>query len=83
MHLERRAAFLQLICAGRPALPRENRALAVAAAKKDIGIDDKNAEAHAVLGFVKLYEWGWATRIATPGTAAARRQRSSTPRRRP
>ena len=43
---------------GRP--PGEYRALAAASAKKAIEIDDENAEAHAALGFAKLYDWDWA-----------------------
>lgn len=43
---------------GRP--PGENRALAMAAARRGIEIDDRNAEAHAALGFAKLYNWDWA-----------------------
>jgi TolB-like protein/Tfp pilus assembly protein PilF len=40
--------------------PGENRGLAIAAAKKAIEIDDQNAEAHAALGFARLYNWEWA-----------------------
>ncbi|MFN0167381.1 MAG: tetratricopeptide repeat protein, partial [Bryobacteraceae bacterium] len=43
---------------GRP--PGENRGLAIAFAKKAIEIDGENAEAHAALGFAKLYNWEWA-----------------------
>jgi TolB-like protein/Tfp pilus assembly protein PilF len=39
--------------------PREYRPLAIAAAKKAIEIDDENAEAHAALGFARLYDWDW------------------------
>ncbi|MCL5743119.1 MAG: tetratricopeptide repeat protein, partial [Acidobacteria bacterium] len=40
--------------------PGENRGLAIATAKKAIEIDDQNVEAHAALGFAKLYNWDWA-----------------------
>jgi TolB-like protein/tetratricopeptide (TPR) repeat protein len=40
--------------------PRENRSLAIAAARRAIEIDDRNAEAHAALGFSLLYNWDWA-----------------------
>lgn len=40
--------------------PRENRRLAIAAARRAIQIDDRNAEAHAALGFSLLYDWDWA-----------------------
>jgi len=46
------------VAVGRP--PGENRGLAIATAKKAIEIDDQNAEAHAALGFAKLYNWDWA-----------------------
>ena len=46
------------VAVGRP--PGEYRALAIATAKKAIEIDDQNAEAHAALGFAKLYDWDWA-----------------------
>ena len=46
------------VAVGRP--PAEYRPLAIAAAKKAIEIDDQNAEAHAALGFAKLYNWDWA-----------------------
>jgi tetratricopeptide (TPR) repeat protein len=39
--------------------PRETRPLAIAAAKKAIEIDDELAEAHAALGFAKVYDWDW------------------------
>lgn len=40
--------------------PARYRALAIAAAKKAIEIDDQLAEGHAALGFAKLYDWDWA-----------------------
>jgi TolB-like protein/Tfp pilus assembly protein PilF len=40
--------------------PGENRGQAIASAKKAIEIDDQNGEAHAALGFAKLYNWEWA-----------------------
>jgi TolB-like protein/Tfp pilus assembly protein PilF len=40
--------------------PRENRSLAIAAARRAIQIDARNAEAHAALGFSLLYNWDWA-----------------------
>jgi serine/threonine protein kinase/TolB-like protein/Flp pilus assembly protein TadD len=46
------------VAVGRP--PGENRALAIAAARKALEIDDQHAEAHAALGFAKLYNWDWA-----------------------
>ena len=46
------------VAVGRP--PGENRGLAMAAAKKALEIDDQNAEAHAALGFARLYNWDWA-----------------------
>jgi TolB-like protein len=46
------------VAVGRP--PGENRGLAIAAAKKALEIDDQNAEAHAALGFARLYNWDWA-----------------------
>jgi serine/threonine protein kinase/Flp pilus assembly protein TadD len=45
------------VAVGRP--PGENRGLAIATARKAIEIDDRNAEAHAALGFAKLYNWDW------------------------
>jgi non-specific serine/threonine protein kinase len=39
--------------------PVENRALAVAAARRAIEIDEESAEAHAALGFANLYNWNW------------------------
>ena len=39
--------------------PLENRNLAIAAARRAIELDDENAEAHAALGFAKLYNWDW------------------------
>ncbi len=46
------------VMVGRP--PGENRALAMAAARRGIELDERNAEAHAALGFSKLYNWDWA-----------------------
>jgi len=46
------------VAVGRP--PGEYRALAIATARRAIGIDEENAEAHAALGFAKLYDWDWA-----------------------
>lgn len=46
------------VAVGRP--PGEYRALAIATAKRAIDIDQENAEAHAALGFAKLYNWDWA-----------------------
>jgi eukaryotic-like serine/threonine-protein kinase len=46
------------VAVGRP--PGENRRLAIASAKKAIEIDDLNAEAHAALGYARLYNWDWA-----------------------
>ena len=40
--------------------PRETRPLAIAAAAKAIEIDDELAEAHAALGFAKMYDWDWS-----------------------
>jgi tetratricopeptide (TPR) repeat protein len=40
--------------------PAHYRALAIAAAKKAIEIDDQLAEGYAALGFAKLYDWDWA-----------------------
>ncbi len=39
--------------------PRETRPLAIAAASKAIAIDEELAEAHAALGFAKMYDWDW------------------------
>ncbi|MBL8292991.1 MAG: protein kinase [Bryobacterales bacterium] len=39
--------------------PGENRGRAIASAKKAIEIDDQNGEAHAALGFARLYNWEW------------------------
>jgi TolB-like protein/Tfp pilus assembly protein PilF len=39
--------------------PAHYRALAIAAAKRALEIDDQLAEAHAALGFAKLYDWDW------------------------
>ncbi len=40
--------------------PAEYRPLAIATARKAIEIDDQLAEAHAALGFAKMYDWDWA-----------------------
>ena len=40
--------------------PRETRPLAVAAASRAIEIDGELAEAHAALGFAKMYDWNWS-----------------------
>lgn len=40
--------------------PRETRPLAIAAASKAIEIDDELAEAHAALGFARMYDWDWS-----------------------
>ncbi|MEX2300552.1 MAG: winged helix-turn-helix domain-containing protein [Bryobacterales bacterium] len=42
----------------RPA--RETRPLAIAAARKAIEIDEGLAEAHAALGYSKMYDWDWS-----------------------
>ena len=39
--------------------PRETRPMASAAASKAIEIDEDLAEAHAALGFAKMYDWDW------------------------
>jgi len=41
--------------------PNQIRPLAVAAAAKAISIDPDLAEAHASLGFAKMYDWDWQT----------------------
>jgi TolB-like protein/DNA-binding winged helix-turn-helix (wHTH) protein len=38
---------------------RETRPLAIAAALKAIEIDPESAEAHAALGYAKMYDWDW------------------------
>ncbi len=40
--------------------PSQTRPLAVAAAAKALEIDSELAEAHAALGFAKLYDWNWS-----------------------
>jgi len=47
----------------RPA--RETRPLAIAAASKALEIDPELAEAHAALGYARMYDWDW------PGAAKA------------
>jgi len=39
--------------------PVEYRPLAIGAANRAIEIDDQNAEAHAALGFARMYNWDW------------------------
>lgn len=39
--------------------PVEYRPLALAAAGKAVEIDGQNAEAHAALGFARMYNWDW------------------------
>jgi TolB-like protein/DNA-binding winged helix-turn-helix (wHTH) protein/Flp pilus assembly protein TadD len=38
---------------------RETRPLAIAAALKTIEIDPESAEAHAALGYARMYDWDW------------------------
>ncbi|MCI0692011.1 protein kinase [candidate division KSB1 bacterium] len=48
---------LGTVVIGQP--PTEMRTLAAAAAKRALEIDSEQAEAHASLAYVKLYQWDW------------------------